>query len=142
IGSKAGAQSVAPTIFVPKSPTAAADIRALAMRALDAAKSAGAQYADVRIAQYRSQFVATRERRVLGLGDTETAGIGVRTLVNGAWGFAATADLTPDTVAAVARRAVAQARQNRAAMAKPIVLAPYGPVQNGEWKTPIKVDPF
>jgi TldD protein len=142
IGTKAGAQTAAPSLFVPKSPTAAADFRALAMRALDAAKSAGAQYADVRIAQYRSQFVATRERRVLGLADSETAGIGIRTLVNGTWGFAATADLTPDAVAAVARRAVTQAKQNRAAMNKPIVLAPYGPVQNGEWKSPIKVDPF
>ena len=44
-------------------------IRALALRALDAAKSGGASYADVRIAQNRTQFVSTRERRVQGLAD-------------------------------------------------------------------------
>ena len=54
INSKAGAQTVAPIIFAPKEPTGSADYRDLAMRALEAAKSAGAQYADVRIAQYRS----------------------------------------------------------------------------------------
>ncbi len=130
------------TIHVPEFTSGAADYRDLAMRALDAAKSGGADYADVRIAAYRSQSVQTRERRVQGLSDTDTAGIGVRTLVNGAWGFAATADLTPDAVVAVARKAIAQAKANRAALSKPIVLAAYGAVQKGEWKSPIKVDPF
>ncbi len=142
IGSRADALPATPTIFVPEYAPGAADYHDLAMRALDAAKSAGAEYADVRIAAYRSQSVQTRERRVQGLADTETAGIGVRTLVNGAWGFAATADLTPDAVAAVARRSVTQAKANRAALSKPIVLAPYGAAQKGEWKSPIKVDPF
>jgi TldD protein len=142
IGSRADALSAGPIIHVPEHAPGIADYRELAMRALEAARSAGAQYADVRIAQYRSQFVSTRERRVQGLADTETAGIGVRTLVNGAWGFAATAELTPDSVASVARQAVAQARANRAALSKPIVLAPYGAPQTGEWKSPIKTDPF
>ncbi len=98
IGSRADALSAGPIIHVPEHAPGIADYRDLAMKALDAAKSAGAEYADVRIAQYRSQSVQTRERRVQGLADTETAGIGVRTLVNGAWGFAATAELTTDSV--------------------------------------------
>jgi TldD protein len=142
VGSRADALSAGPIIHVPEYAPGVADYRELAMRALEAAKSAGAEYADVRIAQYRSQFVSTRERRVQGLADTETAGVGVRTLVNGAWGFAATAELTPDSVANVARKAVAQAKANRAALSRPIVLAPYGAAQNGEWKSPIKTDPF
>jgi TldD protein len=142
IGSRADAMSVAPSIFVPTYERRAADYRDLAMRAIDAAKSAGAEYADVRIAQYRSQFVQTRERRVQGLADTETAGIGIRTMVNGAWGFAATADLSPDAVVAAARKSAAQAKANRAALTKPITLAPYGKAQTGDWKSPIKTDPF
>jgi TldD protein len=142
LGGIAEAQTGAPSIFVPTYAPGAADYRELAMRALEAAKSAGAEYADVRIAQYRSQFVQTRERRVQGLADNETAGIGVRTLVNGAWGFAATAKLTPNTVVEIARQAVAQARSNRAALSRPIVLAPYGAPQTGEWKSPITTDPF
>jgi TldD protein len=117
-------------------------MRELALKAVDAARAAGAEYADARVAQNRSQFVSTRERRVQGLADSETFGVGVRALVNGAWGFAATAELTADAVAAVARQAVAQAKANRAAMKRPVALAPVGVVAKGEWTSPIKVDPF
>src|SRR5687768_14031405 len=65
------------------------DFRALAMRALDAARSAGAEYADVRINRNRQQSISTREQRVLGLADNETFGFGVRALAGGAWGFVA-----------------------------------------------------
>jgi len=94
------------------------------MLALDAARSAGAQYADVRISRNRVQSINTRERRVQGLSDNETFGFGVRTLVGGAWGFAASSDLTRDEVARVARQAAEQAKANRAALVRPVVLAP------------------
>jgi TldD protein len=117
-------------------------INELVLRAVDAARSAGAEYADARIALNRSQGIQTRERRVQGLSDNETMGIGVRALVNGAWGFAATSELTPDSVVTVARQAVEQARQNRIAVTRPVELAPYGPPQRGEWTSPIEIDPF
>ena len=125
-------------------PAAAGDTsyRDLAMRALDAAKSAGASYADVRISRNRTQNVFTRERRVQGLGDTETFGFGVRALVGGAWGFAASNDLTRDEVVRIARAAVAQARANQATLVRPVVLAPAEPTPNGSWRSPIKQDPF
>ena len=44
------------------------------MVALDAARSAGAQYADVRISRNRNQSINTRERRVQGIQDNETFG--------------------------------------------------------------------
>ncbi|GJG86336.1 TldD protein [Gemmatimonadetes bacterium T265] len=117
-------------------------VRDLLMRALDSAKGAGASYADARVGQNRSQAVFTRERRVQALADTETQGIGVRALVDGAWGFAASRDLTPDGVATAARQAVAQARANRAAQVRPVTLAPVTPTAAGEWRSPIEVDPF
>jgi TldD protein len=142
IGSRAQALATGPDIFVREQPFASEDYKALVQRAVEAAKSAGASYADARLARYRSQAVNTRERRVQGLSDNETSGIGVRALVNGAWGFAATAELTMDAVAAIARSAVDQAKANRAALARPVVLAPYGPAQTGTWRSPIKTDPF
>ena len=143
IGTRADALAATPDLLVRKqSPPFAEDFRELAMAAVAAARAAGAQYADARIARYRSQGIQTRERRVQGLSDNETAGVGVRTLVNGAWGFAATADLTTDAVVAIARSAVEQARANRAALARAITLAPYGSPQRGTWRSPIKTDPF
>ncbi|MCC6318783.1 MAG: TldD/PmbA family protein [Gemmatimonadaceae bacterium] len=115
----------------------------LAMRALEAAKAAGASYADVRISRNRTQNVFTRERRVQGVQDNETFGFGVRVLVNGAWGFAASSVITPDEIARVARQAARQAQASRITQLRPIALAPGGPAEpNGVWKSPIKVDPF
>src|SRR5687767_10370172 len=112
------------------------------MVALDAARSAGAQYADVRISRNRNQSINTRERRVQGLSDNETFGFGVRTLVGGAWGFAASSDLTRDEVARIARQSAAQATANRAALVKPVVLAPAPVTRDGKWRSPVRIDPF
>jgi TldD protein len=116
--------------------------RDLALLALDAAKSSGASYADVRISRNRNQRVFTRERRVQGITDRETFGFGVRVLVDGAWGFAASRELTRDEVPRVAKQAVAQARANRASLVRPVVLAPVKAVPNGVWRSPAKTDPF
>ena len=112
------------------------------MLALDAAKSAGASYADVRISRNRNQAISTRERRVQNLVDNETFGFGVRVLVDGAWGFAASRDLTREEVARVARQAVAQARANRTTMVRPVTLAPVTPTPDGVWRSAARVDPF
>src|SRR5688572_21707810 len=69
------------------------EYRELALRGLDAAKRAGASYADIRISRNRTQSVSTRERQITGFQDGETFGFGVRVLANGAWGFAASREL-------------------------------------------------
>ena len=74
-------------------PQADGSIRELAMLALDAAKSAGATYADVRVSRAQSQSVATREDRVTNISDRDTMGFGIRVLAAGAWGFAASREL-------------------------------------------------
>jgi TldD protein len=116
--------------------------RDLANAALDAATRAGADYADVRIATNRSRNVGTREQIVTGLSDSETSGLGVRVLVEGTWGFAASRTLSAASAEEVARTAVAQARANRAAQRQPVELAPIGPAEEGEWRSPIEIDPF
>src|SRR5690606_13531622 len=66
----------------------------LADDALNAARAAGATYCDVRIGRYLRQFVITREDKVQNVVNTESTGTGIRVIVNGAWGFAATNDLS------------------------------------------------
>jgi TldD protein len=117
-------------------------IRALVQQAVDAAKSGGASYADARISQNRVRTLSTRERRVQGVVDSETMGCGVRVLVDGTWGFAATRELTGDAVARCARQAVAQAKANRRTQVVPVRLAPVTPVANGAWRSPARIDPF
>ena len=87
----------------------------LMMAALDAAKRGGASFADVRIGRQRQNFVFTREQQIQNVVDTDTLGCGVRALVDGSWGFAATRQLTRDHVTNAARQAVAIAKANRIA---------------------------
>ena len=134
----------APAPSAPPSPPAPGDasVRELALLGVDAAKQAGAQYADVRISQNRSQTILTREHRVQALSDAETYGMGVRVLVNGAWGFAAGRELTRDEVLRLVKRAVAMANANRSALVRQVVLAPTTPTPSGVWRTPVEIDPF
>ncbi|MGA9572826.1 MAG: TldD/PmbA family protein [Lysobacterales bacterium] len=104
---------------------------------LNAAKAKGATYADVRIGRYLNQFVTAQEKRVDNVVNTESAGIGVRVIANGTWGFAATSDMKPDSIARTAERAVAVAKANSKFQTEPVQLAPVKGVGEVSWSTPI-----
>jgi len=112
--------------------------KTLADAALEAARSSGASYCDVRIGRYLRQFVVTREDRVENVVNTESAGVGVRVIANGTWGFAATSIATPEAVAKAARQAVTIAKANSRLQAKPVELAPVKGAGEVSWKTPIE----
>jgi TldD protein len=95
-----------------------ANVRALMDAALNAAKMAGATYADVRCSRQRQNFVFTREQQIQNVVDTDTVGIGVRALVDGTWGFAATRILTTDGAAAAARGGVRRQSGRRSGRAR------------------------
>ena len=115
----------------------------LADVALNTAKSQGATYADVRIGRYLRQFVSTREKRVQGVANTESYGIGIRVIANGSWGFAATNDVTKDGMAKTAARAVAVAKANaRISGGAQVQLAPQKGYGEVSWKTPIEKNGF
>jgi TldD protein len=120
----------------------AADRKALAALALDAARSRGASYADVRIGRYRNQFVVTREDKVESLTNTESYGVGVRVVADGTWGFAATSQVTKDGVARAAAQAVAIAKANATLRQEPVRLAPVAGAGEVSWRTPIEKDAF
>ena len=113
----------------------------LADLALEAARAAGATYADIRINEYKRQSISTREARVLSINDGQDRGFGVRVVAKGAWGFAASAAVTREEVVRAAKQAVAIAMANASLVREPLVLAPVEAYQD-IWKTPIRVDPF
>lgn len=118
--------------------------RALATQSLDAARQAGAQYADVRFR------VARTEQWQIFLGTEYPApetsirvGVGVRALVNGYWGFAgATGVATPDAMARLGADAVAQANVVAHGAPRTVELAPAAVVADGQWTMPVRIDPF
>ena len=86
----------------------------LAARALDTASKRGAEYADIRFEVVRSERIETRNGIVATLSDATSRGYGMRALVGGAWGFAASSDLTAAGIDATAARAVEIAKAGSA----------------------------
>jgi TldD protein len=119
-----------------------AQLRQLALAAIDAAKSAGAAFADIRIAN-RRMFQMTYWIPTIppdsSIGFDYSYGIRVR--VDGQWAFGYGADPTPEGVAQSARTAVATARglAKLSGGARDFAAAP---VVTGEWTTPVQIDPF
>ena len=116
--------------------------RDLLMAALNAARSAGASFADARIERRQQNFVVTREQQVQNVVDTDSTGCGVRALVDGTWGFSASRRLTRDGVAAAARQAVAIARASRVARDLAVDLAPAPSAGETSWRSAYRIDPF
>ena len=110
----------------------------LADAGLSAATDAGASYCDVRVGRYLRQFVITREANVQNIVNTESTGVGVRVIADGAWGFSATNAMTPEAVAEAARLATAIARANARNQTQPVQLAPTPGVGEVSWRTPIQ----
>jgi TldD protein len=126
----------------PTAPGPDAAERDLVLLALDAAKSAGASYADARVTHGLFEAVGTREQQITNVTKTETYGIGVRALVGGSWGFAATRDLSKDAIARTAREAATIAASNDKVAPVRMRLAPVTRVTDGRWITPHEIDPF
>nr|WP_315254102.1 TldD/PmbA family protein [uncultured Duganella sp.] len=114
--------------------------KSLADAAMNAATKAGASYCDVRIGRYLNQFITTRDLNVENIVNTESSGIGVRVIANGAYGFCSTNVMTLDSVADAARQAVAIARANSKLQTEPVVLAPVKGVGEVAWATPFTKD--
>jgi TldD protein len=119
------------------------DIKQLAARALDAAKAAGASYADVRFTKTRIEGIG-----VFGAGqwsmltDDEQGAMGVRALTDGAWGFAASPLWSNDEAARLGRDAATQAKYNSRGRKRKIEMGAQPPVVTGEWVMAVKRDPF
>jgi TldD protein len=113
-------------------------VRDLCGLAVEAALGAGASYADARAVLRRSQSVSTKNGTVDSVNDIDSEGIGVRVLVDGAWGFACDSRLTDSGARNAALRACAFAR---AAGGRSKQLAPIAP-QQGSYRTQFEIDPF
>ncbi|WP_158827123.1 TldD/PmbA family protein [Mucilaginibacter lacusdianchii] len=110
--------------------------------ALNAARSKGATYTDVRLGRYLNQYVVTRENKVQNVVNTESYGMGIRVIANGCWGFAATDKLDNDSIAKAAAEAVAIAKENARLQTEPVHLLPQQGYGEVSWKAPIERNAF
>jgi TldD protein len=126
--------------FQPGAPGDAARADA-AEAALARAAALGASYADIRVNRYRRESIATRERQVQNVSRSSSYGMGLRVLVDGAWGFAAINRVDPASARSIADQAVAIAKANAILQTRKVVLADADKVV-AAWSNPIRKDPF
>jgi len=113
----------------------------LASWALNVANQRGAEHADVRIVDDRSRALATKNGKIGNASDSRSQGFNVRVLVDGAWGFASSADFDRASIEATTARAVDIAKASAKVKQSNVHLVPEKPV-TAEWTTPHKIDPF
>lgn len=107
--------------------------RQLIEAAVDAARKAGAHYADARLTftQYKGSDWPRAE-----------LGFGVRALVDGYWGFSGSPIWNLVEAARQGRAAVGNAKANFLGQARDMVMAPNVSPESGSWSMPVKDDPF
>jgi len=116
-------------------------MKTVGLLALDTAVARGATYADARIAEIRNRALTTKNGRVGHASESESLGLGVRVIANGAWGFAASADMSDAAAVATAARAVDIAMASSQVKRQAVRLAAEPPAI-ADWTTPYRVDPF
>ena len=114
-------------------------LTALADSALSAA--AGCQAAELRVERIRSQTVRLHDAQPETTADDTDFGMGVRVVVDGAVGFAATVDVRTAEAAALVRRAMEMARVTSRAGGGRVELAPEPSHGDVTWSSAFEVDP-
>jgi TldD protein len=116
-------------------------LKTLADLALNTAQVRGASYADIRLVRRQTQRVGVRNGAVSDMIEAETVGFGVRVIVDGAWGFAASARLEPQELERVAAQAVEIAQASASVNSEPVDIGP-PEVHVDTYRTPFEIDPF
>jgi TldD protein len=116
--------------------------RALAGECLDLLRKLKVGYGDIRLGHYRTQSLSAKDERLESAAESENAGFGVRVLDRGAWGFAASNQLTSAEIERVTREAVAIAHASAMAIETPVVLADEPVHKDVRYASPCEQDPF
>ncbi|MGH3934400.1 MAG: TldD/PmbA family protein [Pseudonocardiaceae bacterium] len=117
-------------------------LRSLADIAVGRARDLGAAHADVRIERTTGQLLRLRDGLVATAQDSTTVGLAVRVIVEGTWGFASHFELTPQSAAVTAERAVEVARALRRLNAEWVELAAEPVHADAVWVGDHEIDPF
>lgn len=119
-------------------------IKQLTQIALDAARTSGAGYADIRLThtKWRNYIELAGGSRLWTSIDGEMMTVGMRSLVDGYWGFVSGPIWSPDEMVRLGRASANLARTNALGKSRYVAMAPIPIVADGHWTTPVKVDPF
>src|SRR5258708_40152667 len=132
------------------SKTPSAELEKLGAVALREAAKYKATYCDIRSVRLRDQRVGLRLTPERGTGKTlaipnvsedSSFGFGVRVIVDGAWGFAASPLVTPEEIVRMTGEAVTVARANASITKQRVIMAPVNAYKD-RWTAPFERNPF
>jgi len=113
----------------------------LAEVALDEAKRLKASYADFRFERLAKQTIRLRDAHTESVLDGTETGYSVRVIHGGAWGFAGSSTLTPDSVKLAVQAAITLAKSTRQLAAESVELAPE-PSYQDDYVSDYDINPF
>ena len=113
----------------------------IAKRAVEAALSAGATYADARVMEIRTEAMSARNGLIEALDREERAGVGVRALIGSSWGFFAVPDVGSEAARRAGEEAAAVARASTLVAGPDLRLVPEAPTI-GHWASECLEDPW
>jgi TldD protein len=119
------------------------DDRDFCEEALQLAISKGADYADIRMIPFSaSEDISVKNGVVENLEYSESAGFGVRVLLDGVWGFASSFKIAPKEMAQVVENAVQIAKASALTRQRPVKLSAALIWKDARYVSPAAIDPF
>ena len=116
-------------------------MRDLAAIALNTAKRCRASYADIRIINIINEDLTVRNGELADITQEDSFGFGIRVIVDGAWGFAASPSLIKENIRKTARQACDIARASSKCRTEKVRLS-REEVVDTTWQTPVVINPF
>jgi TldD protein len=117
-------------------------LEAVSDTAISTAKSAGASHVDIRIERTRTGLLSLRDAKPETQSDETKFGLGVRVIVNGAWGFASAPEVSIASANKVALTAVAMAKVSKPLSTEEISLVSEPAYAKQMWVSSYELDPF
>lgn len=101
----------------------------------------GVDYADVRFERIQHESLVIEHQQPAAVSVSETAGVGVRVLIGGSWGFACTPHLDLASLTRAGEQAITIAKASASVNKHAVHLAPLKP-STGAHRSPCEIDPF
>ncbi len=118
-----------------------AQIDKLAINAVEKARSLGASYADCRYVEIEDESLSFSDGSPESVNKSSDRGVGIRALVNGAWGFFGTSIITENEISGAAKKAIEIGKASARLNDKPVELADTGSYKDN-YISNFKTDPF
>lgn len=115
-------------------------MRELIEEILESARQAGAQFADIRIGEGKGVSISVQDGQADRISTFSGKAAGLRVLVDGAWGFAPTTDVSKRELLRAVREATAMARAAAPSVTEPGMVAEIEPVEDSV-EAQFRIDP-